>query len=305
MPKASKSKKNAAILAEPLSREVIVSRQLTRINEIVLQMRELRRELHTLSANESLRKLFSRVSCLRCAYEWFPTNPMARSRTCPRCGSTAWDKPPTRNSRKPTDPPRPWWAGRRQSRKSSARPILRFRNRYVAPSPLEIAALDIPSNNPLTIPPPPDITQEQMDMAPIASTAYLTPPPDPVWEGSLSAYLKGNARADDPPQPETVSSHPGYRITHVDDDTPMEAPETLTVTPMKLSPVVEEFLDSAKATLGEIINEAETKAEVAETDRLSAVVDAAIEEIGVPRTDAEREELQRAQEEAWPTTRPE
>lgn len=142
-------------------------------------------------------------------------------------------------------------------------------------------------------------------MAPIASTAYLTPPPDPVWEGSLSAYLKGNARADDPPQPETVSSHPGYRITHVDDDTPMEAPETLTVTPMKLSPVVEEFLDSAKATLGEIINEAETKAEVAETDRLSAVVDAAIEEIGVPRTDAEREELQRAQEEAWPTTRPE
>jgi predicted Zn-ribbon and HTH transcriptional regulator len=264
-------------LIEPSIEDHSVILRLTRINDIILQMKELRREMRTLKASSDLKQLLEKVTCLRCGYEWWPNNPVLHPSNCARCASTAWDRPPTANSRRPGDPPRPWWRGR--ARKHGPRKIIRVRGKEK--SPLETMLEEVRQSGPVTIPPPPDTGLP----APARNISSLAPPPDPQWSGSLSAYLKGNGQ-DDPPQPETLSSH---------------EPPTPTPTPI-VTYIGVEYMESAAQALAEEIKVVETA--VAEEERLTAVVDAAIEDIGVPRTDAEREELAKAKEEAWPTTRP-
>jgi predicted Zn-ribbon and HTH transcriptional regulator len=260
---------NDAVVATALAApSTVLLDRLARIRAIRAQLTLLKREYRLLTAGQDLRQLQSPVQCLRCGYEWIPNNPFSPPATCARCGTTAWDKPPLPGgrSRKPGDPPRPWWHGRRQSRKGPPKATLRFR----------IPEVDLPKRSkrkqaelkeatrvpfsdlvvPIMSPPP--ATSD--DAAPM----FIPPPPDPRWEGSLAAHLRGER---DEPQPEIVSSH-------------------LAETPIMTEP--ELALAAPAASVLEEITIAE---------------DVPPESVGAPETDAEREELTRAKEEAWPTTR--
>lgn len=53
---------------------------------------------------------YERCDCLRCGHRWKARNPHSRPTSCPRCGSSLWDKPPVRKTaRRPDDPPNPHW----------------------------------------------------------------------------------------------------------------------------------------------------------------------------------------------------
>jgi len=262
-----------------LTRDLIIAERLARINDIVVQMKELRKELRTLAGDGSLRNLMENVTCLRCGYDWWPNDPTRRPKCCARCASTAWDKPPTKNSRKPGDPEPAYWRGRRQSRKHPPRPILRARKAELAQkskdsrSPLEIMLEEIRASGPIAIPPPPDTGLPSPQ--PLAQDIpSLAPPPDPEWSGSLSAYLRGNV---DEPQPETVTSHD---------------PETSIVTEEEV-PSDSGYMPRESAPAGDHTEPAE----------ITSVEEVSPEEVGQPRTQAEMEELAKSQEEAWPTTR--
>lgn len=259
---------------EPSAREVLLAARFSRISAIVDEIKELKKELRALTGAEDIAGLRTKVTCLRCGYDWWPNHPLLAPRTCARCGSTAWMKPPTRNSRKPTDPQAAWWRGRRQKRKGRARPILRMRpqtkpimDAIVAQAPWEKA--NPPAGDTLMIPPPPD------------PGITMPPPPDPMWRGSLSAYLKGN---HDEPVPEMVTSHPAETSI-------VTAPEVET----EVMP-----LESSGPTPGL----EESAGDHTEPASVTSVEDVPSESVGQPQTEAEREELARAKEEAWPTTRP-
>jgi hypothetical protein len=100
---------------------------------------------------------------------------------------------------------------------------------------------------------------------PIEESVKMLPDIPPPPSISLYDHLR---RTEPAPQPEVVTSHPTSLIT----------PKTIE---QIAEPLPQEMI-------------AEYQEEVA----------AMPEDVGVPRTDAEREELQKAQEEAWPTTRP-
>jgi predicted Zn-ribbon and HTH transcriptional regulator len=99
----------------------------SRMRQIRAEIALLQREWRALTGGEDIRGLIEKVSCNRCGYEWFPNDPFKSPARCPQCQSTSWMRPPTGRSRKPGDPPRPYWKGRRQSRKNP--PVAKLRVR--------------------------------------------------------------------------------------------------------------------------------------------------------------------------------
>jgi hypothetical protein len=134
-------------------------------------------------------------------------------------------------------------------------------------------------------------------------TALLPPPPSPSTSapahtfstalpqeaamGTLSDWLRSLTDDQSEPQPERASSHaPEPPAPPSPVDNPMESVENVEAE-INVEVVVEQPL--AHVTL----------------ENITVLDDVPPEQVGAPTTDAEREELSRAKEEAWPTTRPE
>jgi hypothetical protein len=237
------------------------------------------------------------VVCLRCGWSWTPHNPLVRPRICARCSSSAWDQPPTASSRKPSDPPPACWRKREGKRRARLqlepkRIAHRRTKEEIAKDAAEQAEFDMRVANlvtkdfPVRTSPPPRLT------------AILPPPPSPsapatmistalpqeAAMGTLSDWLRSIVTEDSSePQPERVSSH-ATPPSPSPVEKPMESVENVE-TEINVEVVVEYPL--AHATL----------------ENITVPDDVPPEQVGAPTTDAEREELSRAKEEAWPTTR--
>lgn len=264
--------------------------------------------------------------CLRCDYAWYPVDPTRAPKCCSRCGSTEWMLPPTKDSRKPGDKPAASWARRRSPRTKLAERAKREREAA------EKAAMNIPAWRSASAPvPPPDYPWDRAPLpglAPVAPTTALAPPP------SIAAILPR------PPDPATVSLSARLSQYRRQDDSPEQPERTVTMpVPATVAPSViveeEEIPDAtdeaADLRAGEH-HPAEDHGDLggtgprdvgrtpdldplpAEDHRPEAVAPAPAaevipeyvpaERVGAPSTDAEREELAKAQEAAWPTTKP-
>lgn len=181
------------------------SRRLRELHDIRhhadVQIDRLAREVHMLPPRTP-------VECLRCGYSWTPYDPFSPPICCARCGSLAWDLPPTARSRKPSDPPAKSWRIRKGYRRAKfGDAVSRYRGREIkrtrpvppdpAPPPWELAARILPTIN-LTIaelPPPPEID------SPL--------PPPPALTPTRFAHL---AASESPVQPEMIASHPAPEL---------------------------------------------------------------------------------------------
>lgn len=274
---------SSTILDSTLSKET-----LDRLADLRKQRRAITHEIKEILAHVD-EDIIARptVQCLRCGFTWTPHNPLVRPRCCARCVTTAWDKPPTATSRRPSDPPSSSWrvrsttARRRPRMQPEPKRILHRRTKE------EIAAdkaLNAKVTTAATAPDWYDSTAiPPLWTPPPRISALLPPPPTPSPSHApsitLSAWLRDVAVEDgkSEPQPERVSSHaalPESQPMEVPDehapDTPVSA-----IVPVEIPSLAEE----------------------------ETVIDVPPEQVGAPRTDAEREELARAKEEVWPTTR--
>src|SRR5580692_916960 len=98
--------------------------RLARLRELRQMREDIRREIHALMTDDAGERPLN--TCLRCGYDWIPHNSIRPSRACPRCGTTAWMKPPTGRSRKPGDPPSPSWSRSANKREKSGRGVKRL-----------------------------------------------------------------------------------------------------------------------------------------------------------------------------------
>ena len=105
-----------------LSDEEQYQERLDELNELRQQKLAIERRIREL-VGHSRRIVRHPVECLRCGYDWTPDNPFALPRVCPRCGTGAWNKPPTATSRKPGDPPAESWLKYKQRKTGERRYI--------------------------------------------------------------------------------------------------------------------------------------------------------------------------------------
>jgi hypothetical protein len=105
------------------------------------ELTQLRRELRIIQAQireiAGEAALITRVDsdCLRCGYHWTPYNQYLPPICCPRCGTTAWNLPPTSTSRKPSDPPSPSWRIRKGGRRPKYREYVPKHDDFGNPTP--------------------------------------------------------------------------------------------------------------------------------------------------------------------------
>jgi hypothetical protein len=181
--------------------------RFNRLRALRSQLLAIKLEIRRLAGTEGLDEPLPQCECLRCGWTWQPYNPFIPPMTCSRCGTTAWNKPPTENSRKPSDPPSPRWRTPKRSRKKYFRVKLegetwkRRTKLKVEPVGEEIRAVEAVreafAGKPIvTVSVPPRIS------------ALLPPPPSPSLPGSLASRLAFLRGEQPEPQPETVSSHP-------------------------------------------------------------------------------------------------
>ena len=184
------------------------------------ELTQLRRELRIIQAQireiAGEAALITRVDsdCLRCGYHWTPYNQYLPPICCPRCGTTAWNLPPTSTSRKPSDPPSPSWRIRKGGRRPKYREYVPKHDDFGNPTPAaqtvrwhrEQARIqkigEVPQLRELrepekyagaAIPPPP------------------APPPSFTQSLTLSERLvmarSVRPESQEPPQPERIASH--------------------------------------------------------------------------------------------------
>ena len=253
---------------------------LQRLISLRRQLRVIQMQIREIAGEAALYKR-QPVQCLRCGYDWFPYNQYLPPLCCARCGTTAWNEPPTATSRKPSDPPAPSWRTRTGTgRKPKYRvvvprmpeePTVTIIPRVVMP------ALRAPWEAPV-LPPPPAI-KPTIQRPPIPQ--YLGPPWP--WEESE-------------PQPERVASH---------------EPVAVEVGTEVMPSATESNEDNIRGTSAEAGDHTEPASVTSVEVPLTLVVTqppveyVPPEDVGIPRTDAEREELEKARAEVWPTTRPE
>ena len=236
-----------------------------RMKQIRAEMALLRKEWLVLTGGEDIRGQLDKRTCLRCGYDWYQNDPFKTPARCPQCQSTSWMKPPTGNSRKPGDPPRPYWKNRRQSRKNPPVAKLRVRTTYQDLADAKVSTTPSLSKFERVL-----STLDPLD--PLLEP-FIPPPPAPEpsfprWTGSLSDALREQSE----PQPEIVTSH--------------------------VTPEPELTEDTPSAEITEVMPAEEAK-------EMYPDADVPPEQVGLPQSDAEREELQKAEESAWPTTKPE
>jgi hypothetical protein len=279
---------------------LLLRREHSRIEDRIRALIAIERKLSSASPNSPYVEYDPRrgppCHCLRCDYAWYPGVPDTLPKCCSRCGSAQWMIPPTATSRKPGDPPAASWSRRKTPPAELARRVRAAKARarewngrgQIAPRPEPpppapshtpdyefkwLVAVPVPAPTP-SAPRPPSKETFTRDVFPPPPDprAVLPPPPDPA-RISLSARLAQFRTADpSPEQPERIASRAPVPI-----------------------PVIEETRETVAETAEEF---PETIAETVETIR-----DIPPAEVGQPQTDAEREELARAKEAAWPTTK--
>lgn len=175
--------------------------RFNRLRVLRAQLLAIKLEIRRL-AGATLDEPIPEVECLRCGWRWSPYNPFMPPLTCSRCGTTAWNKPPTENSRKPSDPPSPKWRTRKGVRRRYFRVKLEgetWKRKTKIDAPVVVPDKAVA----------PGIVRPMPTYVPPRISAVLPPPPSPSpLLGTLSerfAILRGE-RSE--PQPETVASHP-------------------------------------------------------------------------------------------------
>lgn len=265
----------AEMLTLPIPTEILFAR-FERLRMLREQKLKIEQEIRILAGDEALWERVP-VHCKRCDWDWIPFSPFMPPITCARCGTTSWNRAPTKYSRKPGDPPAKSWRNRKGGRAPKhGDSVMRYRAREihrkrpqnvnatppVPPAPWEIAPLHLQPTA-VTIPPPPS-----------TGVVAIIPPP-PTFALHADEYE---------PQPERTASHA----------TPPPSPilmeeESLKKTAENIN-VVEVEVEQLQPTLERL-------------EEITPPADVPPETIGQPRTDAEREELARAKEDVWPTTR--
>ena len=167
--------------------------------EKVVRLRMLRRELVIIQ--QEIRELAgplalverSTLECLRCGFIWTPYNPFVPPVSCARCGTTAWNRPPTETSRRPGDPPAPSWRRRKGTRKP------KFRVYVEAPTE--------PTTMTIASPPPFAPVAAEPRFVPPSVRHALPPPPSPNMSGPTLSERFAQLRAEDqsPEQPERTT----------------------------------------------------------------------------------------------------
>jgi hypothetical protein len=201
------------------------------------ELTQLRRELRIIQAQireiAGEAALITRVDsdCLRCGYHWTPYNQYLPPICCPRCGTTAWNLPPTSTSRKPSDPPSPSWRIRKGGRKPKYREYVPKHDDFGNPTPAaqtvrwhrEQARIQKIGEVPQQLrarEPQAQPTQElrtqplPMPIQPIWTNA-IPPPPSPPGQSSFPLTLSERLamarsvrpESQEPPQPERIASH--------------------------------------------------------------------------------------------------
>ena len=110
-----------------------------RLADLRAQLIQIQQEIRALGGHEALVQPWS-VHCLRCGYKWIPHSPFVPPMTCTRCGSAAWNRPPTAKSRRPEDPPSPGWRPRKNTKRKIHRVFVPVPDGY----PLVMAGDPVP-----------------------------------------------------------------------------------------------------------------------------------------------------------------
>jgi len=239
--------------------------------ELAIRLRTLREQWLTLrkevreAQKDALNFPRQHVRCLRCGYDWKPYDPFVPPITCARCGTTAWMLPPTSRSRKPSDPHPPSWRTRKGRRRAkTGDTVLRYRVEQITRTKQVRPTRTFISETPL---------------APWERADGVTgiPPPPPIYEqrGTIAISLAPSPAYEE--QPERQTSH---------------VPSDVVAAPEEVIP--EPSADD---------NPAPPAPPADATPPPPPPVDIPPDQIGVPQTDAEREELEKAKVDAWPTTR--
>jgi len=229
------------------------------------------------------------VHCLRCGYDWKPYDPFVPPITCARCGTTAWMLPPTARSRRPSDPPAASWRTRKGRRRAkTGDTVLRYRVEQPKRNKIQRNWRPTPAPTPRA---PWEIAAIAGEAIHKGDTLRIPPPPSPANEVVMyNRYVESFEE-----QPERVTSHlaPPPSPTYSEQvDIPIEVDHT----PYPFADVV--------VVAEEVIpTHAEPSAD--DSPDHAPPADVPPETIGTPRTDAEREELEKAKVDVWPTTRPE
>jgi hypothetical protein len=235
------------------------------------------------------------VECLRCGYIWTPYSLDVTPRLCSRCGSLEWMLPPTETSRKPSDPPSPYWRVRKGTRKPKQGDVdTRYRFKIYDKPVRPKRPVGRPRATPPTIAPATPVTPTIPALAPPLPPApwerdllftpptVIPPPPAPSPTISLSERF-AQLRSDNyEPQPERATSH-----------------EPASPLPPEPAPTVMDEIN--RVTREEITDNPAAMKVIA--DYVFGSEEVPPESIGIPATPAEREELEKASAEAWPTTR--
>jgi hypothetical protein len=293
----------------PIPHESTFARAV-RLRTLREQKLKMDREIKSLKGATSLGDR-QQVHCQRCGYDWMPYNPYVPPITCARCGTTAWMLPPTARSRKPSDPPAKCWRTRKEQRRPKVGDsVLRYRGREIRRTRKD-RMLTAP---PLTPPAP----LAPWESAPVVTnltgpwpweTPAIPPPPSTTDIGRSASVI--------PPPPTPSLS---LQLHQLRDDEYEEQPERMTshLPPPPPEPEIEEILTTVSTVVEveqEVIpSEPEPSAGEAPTlpadapsgddgESLPIPENVSPELVGAPQTDAEREELAKAKEEAWPTTR--
>jgi hypothetical protein len=185
--------------------------RFNRLRILRSQLLAIKLEIRRLAGTDGLDEPLPQCECLRCGWTWQPYNPFIPPMTCSRCGTTAWNKPPTKNSRKPSDPPSPRWRTPKRSRKKY------FRVKLEGETWKRKGKLDAPSNIPKAVFEELKTEVEKLSRTPLGEvfsypvppriSALLPPPPSPSLPGSLASRLAFLRGEQPEPQPETVASH--------------------------------------------------------------------------------------------------
>jgi hypothetical protein len=232
----------AGSILSPVSDTATIPESSITVDHVVL-LRSLRKEL--LSIQQRIRELAgplalverSTVDCLRCGFTWTPYNPFVPPVSCARCGTTAWNRPPTATSRRPGDPPAPSWRRRKGTRRPKFRVYVEAPSAPVtmtiaspAPSPT-IEPRFVPPSVRHALPPPPSPSMSGPTLSERFAALRTEGPMVRMADGNLHPRDETNLREIESPAPP-----PAPEI----EETPPEPPTELPTEP-GLQPVAEEI----------------------------------------------------------------